>query len=71
MKQAETAKIKRARNSRPMRVVLFLVLSLALFLVLSQEILAAGFVFPSVQLGVQKGENPGDISVLLQIVFPS
>ena len=69
MKQAETAKIKRARNSSPMRVVLFLVLSLALFLVLSQEILAAGFVFPSVQLGVQKGENPGDISVLLQIVF--
>lgn len=69
MKQAETAKIKRSRNSRPMRVVLFLVLSLILFLVLSQEILAAGFVFPSVQLGVQKGENPGDISVLLQIVF--
>ena len=62
-------KIKRSRNSRPMRVVLFLVLSLVLFLVLSQEILAAGFVFPSVQLGVQKGENPGDISVLLQIVF--
>jgi flagellar biosynthetic protein FliP len=62
-------KIKRSRNSRPMRVVLFLVLSLGLFLVLSREILAAGFVFPSVQLGVQKGENPGDISVLLQIVF--
>ncbi len=69
MNQLETEKIKRSRNSRPMRVVLCLLLSMALYLALSQESFAAGFIFPSVQLGVQEGENPGDISVLLQIVF--
>ena len=30
---------------------------------------AAGFSFPSVQIGVEKGEQPGDLSVLLQILF--
>jgi len=67
--QPETEKIKGLQNSRSVRVVLFLLLFIALFLALSRESLAADFVFPSVQLGVQKGENPGDISVLLQIVF--
>jgi flagellar biosynthetic protein FliP len=67
--QLQTEKIKRSRNSGPMRVVLCLLLSMALYLALSQESFAAGFIFPSVQLGVQEGENPGDISVLLQIVF--
>jgi flagellar biosynthetic protein FliP len=30
---------------------------------------AADFFFPSFQIGMQKGEDPGDLSVLLQIVF--
>jgi flagellar biosynthetic protein FliP len=67
--QLETEKIKRSRNIGPMKVVLILLLSMALYLAFSQESFAAGFIFPSVQLGVQEGENPGDISVLLQIVF--
>jgi flagellar biosynthetic protein FliP len=67
--QLETEKIKRSRNSGPMRVALCLLLFMALYLALSRESFAAGFIFPSVQLGVQEGENPGDVSVLLQIVF--
>ena len=69
MNQVEPEKIKRSRRSRLIRAVLLITLFSGLFLVFSQESLAAGFVFPSVQLGVEKGENPGDISVLLQIVF--
>jgi len=34
-----------------------------------RETFGADFLFPSLHIGVEKGEGPGDISVLLQIVF--
>ena len=36
---------------------------------LCSRALAADFIFPSVQLGVEKSGDPGDVSVLLQTVF--
>jgi flagellar biosynthetic protein FliP len=43
--------------------------SLAICALFVKGAFAADFLFPSLQLGVQKGDNPGDVSVLLQIVF--
>ncbi len=50
------------------RTLLFLTLTLILCLWVSQA-LAADFIFPSVQLGIEKSGDPGDVSILLQTVF--
>jgi len=41
---------------------------LVLFLVVSRA-MAADFLFPTVQLGVEKSGDPGDVSILLQTIF--
>lgn len=46
-----------------------LTLSLAICLILTKTAVAAEFLFPSLQIGIEKGGDTGDISVLLQIVF--
>jgi flagellar biosynthetic protein FliP len=42
---------------------------MAVYVLLTSKALAADFIFPSLQLGLERAEDPGDVSVLLQIVF--
>ncbi|MEE8399602.1 MAG: flagellar type III secretion system pore protein FliP [Desulfobacterales bacterium] len=58
---------KRCAIARP--VFLVLLFLLVTFLSFAGSAGAAGFPFPSLTVGVESGEDPGDVSVLLQIVF--
>jgi flagellar biosynthetic protein FliP len=69
VKETGTQNIRRSRNNTAKRVLFFLILCVAFYLVCIWEASAADFLFPKVHIGVEKGEGPGDISVLLQIVF--
>jgi flagellar biosynthetic protein FliP len=51
------------------KILCVVILSLAIYMVFIEGALAADALFPSLQIGIEKGEEPGDISVLLQIVF--
>lgn len=46
--------------------VFFAALGIVVF---KETVLAAGFPLPSLQVGLGEGDNPGDVSILLQIVF--
>ncbi len=69
MKETGTQNIRRSRNNTAKRVLFFLILCVAVYLLCIGGASAADFLFPKVHIGVEKGEGPGDISVLLQIVF--
>jgi len=62
-------KIMRLKSNTGRKIVLVLILSLAIYTLCIKEACGADFLFPSLHIGVEKGEDPGDISVLLQIVF--
>ncbi len=51
------------------KILCLVMFSLAICALSVKGAFAADFLFPSLQLGVQKGDNPGDVSILLQIVF--
>jgi flagellar biosynthetic protein FliP len=51
------------------KTLLILIFLLVTWLLFVKGASAADFLFPSLQIGIQKGQEPGDISVLLQIVF--
>ena len=59
-------KIMKSRNNR---LLFGLLLCLAIYILSIENSLAADFLFPSLHIGIEKGEDPGDISILLQIVF--
>ncbi|MBW1715884.1 MAG: flagellar type III secretion system pore protein FliP [Deltaproteobacteria bacterium] len=61
--------MNRSRNNTAKRVLFFLILCVAVYLLCIGEASPADFLFPTVHIGVEKGENPGDISMLLQIVL--
>jgi flagellar biosynthetic protein FliP len=42
---------------------------MAVCLILVENAMAADFILPSFRFGIEKGGDPGDVSVLLQIVF--
>jgi flagellar biosynthetic protein FliP len=46
-----------------------LIFSFGIYIFLAEMAFAADFVFPSLHIGMEKGEAPGDVSALLQIVF--
>ncbi|HUU39807.1 MAG TPA: flagellar biosynthetic protein FliP, partial [Desulfatiglandales bacterium] len=58
-----------SRNDALKRIFLFFLLLLAFYLIHIKKVLAADFLFPTLKIGIEKGESPGDVSVLLQIVF--
>lgn len=66
MNGEKTLKLK-SNNTR--KILCVLLFSLAICGLFAQKAFAADFLFPSLQIGIQKGEDPGDMSVLLQIVF--
>ena len=59
----------KSRNNRLKKTLLVLILSLAIYILFTERASAADFLFPSLHIGVEKGGDPGDISILLQIVF--
>lgn len=59
----------RYREDRGLKGLFLLVLFLGICTLLTTNVFAADFTFPSFSLGMENGEEPGDISVLLQIAF--
>lgn len=51
------------------RVLLILILVFSVCLLFTESVSAADSSFPSLRIGVEKGDNPADMSVLLQIIF--
>ena len=62
--------LPRQERVKPISFHIFLWLILGLLcLVIVDSVFAADALFPSMQIGIKKGEDPGDVSVLLQIIF--
>lgn len=64
-----TEKIMSSRNDKVKKILFVLILSLAIYILSITKASAADFLFPSLHIGIEKGGDPGDISILLQIVF--
>ena len=62
-------KITRLFHNKRRRQLIFLLFSIVVFIVFVENVLAADFILPSFRFGIEKGGDPGDVSVLLQIVF--
>ena len=62
-------KIKILFHNKKKRQYIVLFFSVAIFFILVENVLAADFILPSFRFGIEKGGDPGDVSVLLQIVF--
>jgi flagellar biosynthetic protein FliP len=52
--------------NRAIRIFTFFLVILIFF---THNALAGDFILPSLNIGIEKGGNPGDVSVLLQIIF--
>jgi len=68
-KYMETKRIMSSRNRNVRKILFAFILSLAFYTLFIKQAFAADFLFPSLQIGIGKGEEPGDISILLQIIF--
>ncbi|MEJ2495847.1 MAG: flagellar type III secretion system pore protein FliP, partial [Ignavibacteriaceae bacterium] len=62
-------KITRLFHNNRRRQLIVLFLSMAVSFIFVEKVLAADFILPSFRFGIEKGGDPGDVSVLLQIVF--
>ena len=62
-------KITRLFHHKKRRQLIVLFFSIATCLILVGNALAEDFILPSFRFGIEKGGDPGDVSVLLQIVF--
>jgi len=62
-------KITRLFHNKKKRQYLVLFFSIAMLFILVENVLAADFILPSFRFGIEKGGDPGDVSVLLQIAF--
>jgi flagellar biosynthesis protein FliP len=56
-------------NGKRRKAAFILILTLSICLGGIQNTSAGEFFFPSLQLGMEKSDDPGDVSMLLQIVF--
>lgn len=59
----------KSKNNQNKKGLFILVLSLAFCIILINNVMAADVVLPSFHFGLEKGGDPGDVSVLLQIAF--
>ncbi len=59
----------KSRNKKIKHILFSLIFCLALSGICAGQAPAVDFSFPSLKIGIDKGEDPGDLSVLLQIVF--
>jgi len=62
-------KITKLFHNKKKRQLIVLFLSIVVLFILVGNVLAADFTLPSFKFGIEKGGDPGDVSVLLQIVF--
>jgi len=62
-------KITRLFHNKKRRQLIVFFFSITIFFILVENVLAADFILPSFRFGIEKGGDPGDVSVLLQIVF--
>jgi len=62
-------KITRLFHNKKRRQLIAIFFSMAVCLILAENVLAEDFILPSFRFGIEKGGDPGDVSVLLQIVF--
>jgi len=62
-------KITKLFHNKKRRQLIVLFISIAVYFIFVGNVLAADFVLPSFRFGIEKGGDPGDVSVLLQIVF--
>lgn len=62
-------KITRLFHNKKRRQLIVLFFSIAVYFILIGNVSAADFILPSFRFGIEKGGDPGDVSVLLQIVF--
>lgn len=57
-------------GEKSVKIILFaIVASIAVCVLAAGSATAADFAFPSLRIGVESGDNPADMSVLLQILF--
>ena len=61
--------IKRVTKRRLCIILSALAISMAFFLVSNEKAVAGDLVVPSLHIGLEKGQGPGDVSALLQIAF--
>jgi flagellar biosynthetic protein FliP len=54
---------------QPNRTIRVFIFFLIIFIFYTNNALAGDFFLPSLNIGIEKGGDPGDISVLLQIIF--
>jgi len=59
----------RSRDKRQSKILFIIIICLAVCILLIKNVWAADLILPSFYVGVEKGGDPGDVSVLLQIVF--
>jgi flagellar biosynthetic protein FliP len=57
------------RDKRLIKIIFIIMVSLVAGILLVKNTLAADLVLPSLNIGIEKGGDPGDVSVLLQIIF--
>jgi len=62
-------KIKGLDHNKKRRQLFILFLSIFVYFILVENVLGADFILPAFRFGIEKGGDPGDVSVLLQIVF--
>ncbi len=59
----------RSRDKRQSKILFIIIICLAVCILLIKNVWAADLILPSFHVGIEKGGDPGDVSVLLQIVF--
>ena len=59
----------RRLNSEHRKIIFLFILVLIICMGFAKNVLAADVPLPSLHIGIEKGGEPGDVSVLLQIVF--
>jgi flagellar biosynthetic protein FliP len=61
--------IKKLYHNKKKRQLFILFFSIFVYFILVENVFAADFILPAFRFGIEKGGDPGDVSVLLQIVF--
>lgn len=60
---------KPGKNVALFKRLFTLAFAIAVYISLTQDVVAADFLFPSLHLGIEKGTDTGNVSTLLQIIF--
>lgn len=66
---AAFAKIMRLRINKRRKIICFFIIFGVIYIGLINNAGAADVALPSLHIGIEKGGEPGDVSVLLQVVF--